>query len=200
MAEDAAEAQAAGYQSIKLKVGRRLQDDVRAVQAVARVVGDLPLRLDANGAWSSVAEAAQAIEALAAVARIAWVEQPLPRDSRDGLRLLRQRTRVPIMADESCMTLRDAYDLAREQAADIFNVYVTEAGGVQAAAAMFAFAAAVHIPCILGSQAEMGIGTAACAHLGVALPNLPLPVRNVRTTSLRSRCDHTTSANRRRLS
>ena len=76
------------------------------------------------------------------------------------------------MADESCLTLRDAYELAREQAADIYNVYVTEAGGVQAAAAIFAFASAIDIPCILGSQAEMGIGTAACAHLGVALPNL----------------------------
>lgn len=175
MASDAAEAQAAGYHAIKLKVGRRLEDDVRAVRAVANAVGNLPLRLDANGAWSSVAEAAEAIEALASVACVAWVEQPLPRDCREGLHLLRQRTRVPIMADESCMTLRDAYDLAREQAADIFNVYTTEAGGVRAAAALFAFAAAVHIPCILGSQAEMGIGTAACAHLAVALPNLPYP-------------------------
>jgi len=77
------------------------------------------------------------------------------------------------MADESCQSLRDAYDLARAQAADVFNVYVTEAGGLEAAAAIFAFAGAVGIPCILGSQAEMGIGTAACAHLAVAVPQLP---------------------------
>src|SRR5206468_6574521 len=80
---------------------------------------------------------------------------------------------VPIMADESCHSLRDAYDLARSQAADIFNVYVAEAGGVEAASQIFAFAGAVGIPCILGSQAEMGIGTAACAHLGVAVRHLP---------------------------
>ena len=173
MAEDARKAKAAGYHAIKLKVGRKLGDDVAAVSAVGQAVGDMPLRLDANGAWMSVSEAAQAIEAFAAVAQIAWVEQPLPRRNLEGLRLLRHRTRVPIMADESCLTLRDAYDLASGQAADVFNVYVTEAGGVQAAAAMFALADAVNIPCILGSQAEMGIGTAACAHLGVALPNLP---------------------------
>jgi muconate cycloisomerase len=174
MARDAAAGVSAGFHAIKLKVGRALDEDLAAVRAVAAAVGrDTPLRLDANGAWCCVAEAARAIEALAAGARIAWIEQPLPRNDIDGLRLLRQRTSVPIMADESCQSLRDAYDLARAQAADLFNVYVGEAGGLMAASAIFAFATAAGIPCILGSQAEMGIGTAACAHLAVAVPRLP---------------------------
>jgi muconate cycloisomerase len=174
MAADAAAGVAAGFHSIKLKVGRALEEDLAAVRAVAAAVGpNVPLRLDANGAWSCVAEAAAAIDAFAAVARIAWVEQPLPRHDLDGLRLLRQRTGAPIMADESCRSLRDAYELARAQAADVFNVYVTEAGGLEAAAAIFAFAGSVGIPCILGSQAEMGIGTAACAHLAVSVARLP---------------------------
>ena len=173
MAADAEAGVRAGFHAIKLKVGRALDDDLAAVRAVAAAVGDIPLRLDANGAWPSVAEAARAIEALAAAAQIAWIEQPLPRYDLEGMRLLRQRISVPVMADESCQTLRDAYDLARAGAADVFNVYVVEAGGMEAAGAIFAFATAAGIPCILGSQAEMGIGTAACAHLGVAVPNLP---------------------------
>lgn len=177
MAEDAALARAQGYQAIKLKVGRRLADDLAAVKAVTAAAGpDVPLRLDANGAWQSVAEAAAAIEAFANVAPIAWIEQPLPRRSIDGLRLLRQRTGIPIMADESLHSLRDAYELARAGAVDIFNVYVSEAGGLMAASHILAFAAAVDIPCIIGSQAEMGIGTAACAHLAVAVPNLPYAI------------------------
>jgi L-alanine-DL-glutamate epimerase-like enolase superfamily enzyme len=174
MAADAAAGLQAGFHSIKLKVGRALDEDLAAVGAVAAAVGaDASLRLDANGAWACVAEAARAIEAFAGVARIAWIEQPLPRYDLEGLRLLRQRTSVPIMADESCQSLHDAYNLARAQAADLFNVYVVEAGGLEAAAAIFAFGSAVGIPCILGSQAEMGIGTAACAHLAVAVPHLP---------------------------
>jgi L-alanine-DL-glutamate epimerase-like enolase superfamily enzyme len=174
MAADAVSAVNAGFHAIKLKVGRALGEDLAAVRAVADSKGSkTPLRLDANGAYSSVAEAAVAIDAFASAANIAWMEQPLPRHDIDGLRLLRQRTTVPIMADESCHSLRDAYNLARSQAADIFNVYVAEAGGLEAASAIFAFARAVGIPCILGSQAEMGIGTAACAHLGVAVPHLP---------------------------
>ena len=187
MARDAATARASGYHAIKLKVGRRLEDDVAAVRAVTAAAGpDVPLRLDANCAWTSVAEAAAAIRAFADVAPIAWVEQPLPRRNLEGLRMLRQRTAVPIMADESCQTLRDAFELARSEAADVFNVYVVEAGGLLAASQIFALAAALDIPCIIGSQAEMGIGTAACAHLGVAMPNLPYacetfgPLRYVR--------------------
>lgn len=187
MAADAAQGKKDGYRAIKLKVGRRLADDLAAVEAVTEAVGtDMPLRLDANGAWKSVAEAAQAMKAFAAVAPIAWIEQPLPRYNLDGLRALRQMTAIPVMADESCQTLRDAYELARSQAADVLNVYVVEAGGLLAAAQIFAFAGVADIPCIIGSQAEMGIGTAACAHLGVAVPNLPYacecfgPVRYLR--------------------
>jgi muconate cycloisomerase len=174
MAADAHWARTQGYHAIKLKVGRRLEDDLAAVKAVTAAAGSgVPLRLDANGAWSSVAEAAAAIDAFAKAAPIAWIEQPLPRRNIEGLRSLRQRTGVPIMADESLQTLRDAYELARADAVDVFNVYVSEAGGVMAAANIFAFAASLDIPCILGSQAEMGIATAACAHLAVAVPNLP---------------------------
>ncbi len=176
MAEDAAAGIAAGFHAIKLKVGRELRDDVAAVRAVAKAVGaDIPLRLDANMAWRTVPEAANAIRALAAEAKIAWVEQPLGRANLDGLRLLRQRTGVPIMADESLQTLRDAYAVARAEAADVWNVYVVEAGGLMAAAEIFALARALDIPCIIGSQAELGIGTAAAAHLAVSLPNLPYP-------------------------
>jgi muconate cycloisomerase len=176
MAEDAAAGIAAGFHAIKLKVGRRLADDVAAVRAVAQAIGnDVPLRLDANMAWRSVPEAAKAIRALAAEATIAWIEQPLGRANLAGMRLLRQQSAVPIMADESLQTLRDAYDVAQAEAADVFNVYVGEAGGLTAAAHIFAFASALDIPCIIGSQAELGIGTAAAAHLGVAVADLPYP-------------------------
>ena len=176
MVLDAVQAIEAGYHAIKLKVGGRpLSEDLEAVSAVARAT-KVPLRLDVNGAYQSVAEAARSIEAFAKVAKIAWIEQPLPRHNLDGLRMLRQRTGVPIMADESCQTLHDAYQLARAEAADVWNVYVAEAGGLLAASHIFALAGILDVPCILGSQAEMGVATAACAHLAVALPNLPHPI------------------------
>ncbi|HUQ95770.1 MAG TPA: enolase C-terminal domain-like protein [Bryobacteraceae bacterium] len=182
MARDAMDAMRQGYHAIKLKIGghpfpESLEEDLIRVRAVVDAVGRrTPLRLDANMAYRSVAEAAQAIDAFAEVATLAWIEQPLPRHNLAGLALLRERTRVPIMADESCQSLRDAYELARTQAADVWNVYVVEAGGLTEASHIFALANTLDIPCILGSQAEMGIGTAACAHLAAALPNLPYAI------------------------
>jgi muconate cycloisomerase len=176
MAADAVAAVAAGFRAIKLKVGRRLEDDLAAVTAVSRALGHaVPLRLDANQAWRTVPEALRAIEALTAAAPVAWIEQPLGRRNLDGLRLLRLRSPAPIMLDESVQTLRDAYEVARAEAADLWNVYVVEAGGLLAASQIFALADALDVPCIIGSQAELGIGTAAAAHLGVAVPNLPSP-------------------------
>jgi muconate cycloisomerase len=174
MAEDAKAGLDAGFKAIKLKVGRQLADDVAAVAAVAQAVGlETPLRLDANMAWRTVPHALNSIAALAAEATVAWVEQPLERHNLAGMALLRQRSGVPIMADESLQTLVDAYQVAQAGAADVFNVYVVEAGGLLAAGEIFAFASALDIPCILGSQAELGIGTAAAAHLGVAVSDLP---------------------------
>src|SRR5256885_11691986 len=68
MAADAVKGKEAGYHAIKIKVGRQTADDLAAVEAVTHAVGpDIPLRLDANGAWKSVAEAAQAMKAFASI-------------------------------------------------------------------------------------------------------------------------------------
>ncbi len=177
MAADAVAAVATGFHAIKLKVGRALEDDLAAVRAVSTALDhQVPLRLDANMAWKSVPEAAKAIAALETEAPISWIEQPLSRHNLDGLRLLRQRTTVPIMADESLQTLQDAYDLARYQSADVWNVYIVEAGGLLPAAHILALATELAVPCILGSQAELGIGTAAAAHLAVTSPALTEPI------------------------
>ena len=174
MAVDALWGVRQGYHAIKLKVGRGLQEDIAAVRAVAQAIGkEMPLRLDANMGWQTVPDAARAMKALSAEAPVAWYEQPLGRHNLDGMRLLRLRSGLAVMADESLQTLHDAYQAARSEAADIWNVYVAEAGGLRAAAHIFALAAVLDIPCIIGSQAEMGIGTAAAAHLGASVPNLP---------------------------
>jgi L-alanine-DL-glutamate epimerase-like enolase superfamily enzyme len=94
MASDAAAGRAAGFQAIKLKVGRELAADLAAVTAVARAV-DVPLRLDANMAWRTVPDAVHAMRTLADAAPVAWFEQPLGRRNLEGLRALRLQTGLP---------------------------------------------------------------------------------------------------------
>jgi muconate cycloisomerase len=100
------------------------------------------------------------------------VEQPLAADDLDGMAEVRRQIHVPLMADESVRNPHSAMQVIRRGAADIANVYVTEAGGLQAAARIFAMCEAASIPCMIGSMPEFGIGTAAQIHLGVAMTNL----------------------------
>ena len=100
------------------------------------------------------------------------VEQPLPAHDLDGMAEVRRSIGVPLMADESMRNPRSAMEVIRRGAADIANVYVTEAGGLLNATRIFAMCEAAGMPCMIGSMPEFGIGTAAQIHLGVAMTNL----------------------------
>ncbi|MCB9551521.1 MAG: o-succinylbenzoate synthase [Myxococcales bacterium] len=97
---DARAAVAAGYTTLKVKVAAApLQDDAARVGAIRDAAPTAALRLDANGGW----DRSTATAALAALGRHApsWIEQPLAPHDRDGLRLLRARSPIPIALDES---------------------------------------------------------------------------------------------------
>ena len=100
------------------------------------------------------------------------VEQPLLAHDLAGMAEIRRAIGVPLMADESIRSPRSAMEVIRHGAADIANVYVTEAGGLLNAAKIFGMCEAAGMPCMIGSMPEFGIGTAAQIHLGVAMTNL----------------------------
>ena len=199
MAADAGAALAQGFKAIKLKVGRALADDLAAVRAVAEAVdGAVPIRLDANMAYRTIPEAVAAIDAFAGAASLAWVEQPLGRHNLDGLRLLRQRCSVPIMADESLQSLHDAYAVARAEAADVFNVYISEAGGILAAKQHLRLRGRARYP-----VHHREPGRARDRHGRGRAPGRrglepPLPLRDIRDAPLRARRRHRDAADRKR--
>lgn len=170
---DQAEALAGqGYKTLKLKVGRDPQGDERTLAQLRQRLGDgFTLRVDANMGWPSAKEAVRHIRRLEAFG-LELVEQPLDAADLEGLAFVRQRVDTPIMADESVWTPTDALACIRAGAVDVFNVYVAEAGGLGAAAAVFDLARSARLPCIIGSMPELGIGTAAQAHLAFSRVNL----------------------------
>nr|MCU0987921.1 hypothetical protein [Acetobacteraceae bacterium] len=169
MAGFAAERVRAGHRTIKVKIGNGHARDIAAVAAVREAIGpDVKLRVDANMALPT---AKDAIRLVAAIERydIELVEQPLgPRAMAE----VRRGISPPLMADESIRTVTDAMEVIRHGAADIANVYVSEAGGLLAASKIFTLCEAAGMPCMIGSMPEFGIGTAAQIHLGVAMTNL----------------------------
>jgi L-alanine-DL-glutamate epimerase-like enolase superfamily enzyme len=99
-------------------------------------------------------------------------EQPIPAGDPVALAELRRDTVPPIMADESVFTLQDAWQLSVHRAADIFSIYPGKHGGIQATGDIVAIARAAGIRCTIGSNLELGIGTAAMLQVAAAYPEV----------------------------
>jgi len=156
-----------GLRHIKVKVGT--EDDITRLQAIREVFGhEVSLRLDANGAWS-LNQAITILNALAPL-DLAAVEQPLARGPVADLVHLKQATSVPLMVDESLVTLADAEALIDQQAVDYFNVRVSKCGGLARSLAIARRAAGAGIGVQIGSQVgETAILSAAGRHLAATL-------------------------------
>lgn len=129
------------------------------------------LMVDANSGYATPMIAVQELRALEAY-RLQLIEQPVSRRRLGDMAAVRARLHTPILADESMRHWSEAFDVARAEAADVLAIYVCEAGGMQAAVRAAAIGEAARLPVTLGSQGELGIGTAAMAHVAVCLPNL----------------------------
>src|SRR5947209_2213005 len=157
-----------GFRAMKVKVGLGPDADFERVSAVRAVVGpDFKLGVDANGGWGDPATAIGAIGRLKALG-IAFAEQPVWAGDPEEMAAVRREAGVPIIADESMYTLADAQQLARAGACDVFSVYVGKAGGIGPARAIADFALGRGIACTIGSNLELGVGSAAMLHLGLA--------------------------------
>jgi L-alanine-DL-glutamate epimerase-like enolase superfamily enzyme len=170
-AEIAAWAVAQGFATMKVKVGIDPPTDIERVRAVREAVGpNIKLGIDANGGWPTPAVAIPTINRLCDESNIYFAEQPVPPGDPAALAEVRGNVPVPIVADESIYTLADAKMLARAEAADVFSVYVGKAGGIAPAFEIAKFADTVGIKCTIGSNLELGVGSAAMIHLALCAP------------------------------
>lgn len=156
----------------KLKIGkRRVEDDVAHVAAIKKALADrASVRVDVNQAWDE-AMAAKGI-AMLEDAGCDLVEQPIPAFSRAAMARLAQRFTVPLMADEALTGPYSAFDYAANAAADVFAVKIQQSGGLHAACRVGAIADAAGIGLYGGTMLEVGIATAASAHVFSTFPQL----------------------------
>jgi muconate cycloisomerase len=167
-AEIARWAVAQGFRKMKVKVGIDPAGDAARLAAVRAAVGaNTFVGVDANGGWGDADTALRAIELLRPH-RPAFVEQPVASGDLFGMARVRAGAKLPVIADESVYTLADAQNLAAAQACDVFSIYVGKAGGIGPARRIAEFARAQNLSCTIGSNLEMGIGSAAMIHLALA--------------------------------
>jgi muconate cycloisomerase len=156
-----------GVKCLKVKTGLDAAGDLARVKAIREVAGpDIPIGIDSNCGWDT-ATARQMLQELRPY-RLLFAEQPVPADDPEALAEVRRDSAVPIMADESIFTLGDAWLLARCKAADIFSVYPGKHGGIAATMEIAQVARAAGLACAIGSNLELGVGTAAMLHVAAA--------------------------------
>jgi L-alanine-DL-glutamate epimerase-like enolase superfamily enzyme len=158
-----------GFLKMKVKVGIDPPKDVARVRAVREAVGPtIKLGVDANGGWPTPDIAIETINQLCDHCQIYFAEQPVPPGNPATMAEVRRNISVPVIADESVYTLEDAKILAGAGAADVFSIYVGKAGGIGPARAIAEFAQSVGIKCTIGSNLELGVGSAAMIHLALS--------------------------------
>lgn len=157
----------AGLSAIKVKVGSG--DDVARLKAVREVCGpEVSLRVDANGAWS-VEEAASMLAQFEPY-RIDAVEEPIAPRNPDALRSLKQQTAIPIVVDESLVTVEDARALVEAGACDIFNIRISKCGGLAPSLDIAEVARAHGVQVQVGAHVgETAVLSAVGRHLAAAI-------------------------------
>ena len=154
--------EAEAFPILKFKVGS--PTDTENLAALREVAPTKTVRVDANEAWTTKEEALRRIESLARDAHIEFIEQPMPASMpSEDFAWLKERSPLPIMADESYL---NAGDLAR--CAGCFhavNVKLCKTGGVTRGFEALAAARKAGLKTMLGCMIESSILTAAAAHL-----------------------------------
>jgi L-alanine-DL-glutamate epimerase-like enolase superfamily enzyme len=98
---------------------------------------------------------------------VEFVEQPVAAHDLDGLRFVRDRSPLPIVADESCLVATDVARLAGR--VDGVNLKLAKCGGLREAQRIVAAARAHDLRVMVGCMVETSLGITAAAHLAPLL-------------------------------
>lgn len=169
MAKDSIDAVNRGFDTLKIKVGKDVNTDLERMNAIRNAVGyDVKLRIDANQGWN----AKEAVIALTkmedAGLDIEFVEQPVPAHDIDGLKFVTDNVSIPVLADESIFSPKDALTILQRRAADLINIKLMKTGGLHNALKICSIAQVYGVECMIGCMLEAKVSVNAAVHLAAA--------------------------------
>ncbi|RQO30039.1 dipeptide epimerase [Taibaiella sp. KBW10] len=142
----------------KLKLGSR--QDMEVIRAV-RAATDAVIRIDANEGWN-VEDAKALLPELQQIG-VELIEQPLDKADLEGMKVLKELTHIPIIADEACQGEKDLVICA--DLYDGINIKLSKCSGITPALELIKKAKASGLKIMLGSMNEGIVGASALSHL-----------------------------------
>jgi L-fuconate dehydratase len=140
------EAVDAGFNHVKMKVGRDKADDIRRLTIAREVLGpDRHLMIDANQVW----EVKQAVEWVndLAFCKPWFIEEPTSPDDIEGHRVIREGVApVKVATGEMCQNRIIFKQLIMRGAIDVVQIDSCRLGGVNEILAVMLMAAKYHLP------------------------------------------------------
>lgn len=144
-----------------LKVKITGTGDREAITAIRKKT-DKPIRVDVNEGWKDKEQAIRETEWLAKHG-VEFVEQPMPVSMIEETRWLKERSPIPIVADEAVETSADILKIA--EAYDGINIKLMKSGGILEAFRMIHLARLLKLDIMLGCMIESSVGIAAAVQL-----------------------------------
>ena len=147
------------YKVIKIKLG--LDNDKEMIDII-RQCTDRPICVDANRGWKTKEQAMEIIEYLADK-NCLFIEQPMMEDKLDDTAWIRERSPIPIIADEAFHRLPDIVKL--KDYYDGINIKLMKSTGMGEAYKMVTLARAFGMKIMCGCMTETSCAIAAAAQL-----------------------------------
>lgn len=148
-----------GFKVIKIKMGL---DHDKEITNAFRAQSDVPICVDANQGWTDKEKALEMCEWLAE-RNCLFVEQPMPKEMFEETAWLRERSPLPIIADEYLQRLPDIKRAA--DAYDGINIKLMKSTGMHEAYQMAVLARALGMKVMLGCMTETSCAVTAAAQL-----------------------------------
>src|SRR5438046_3813478 len=152
-------AEARDYPILKIKLGT--DRDMEIVRIVRNAAPEKRLRVDANAAWT--AKHAVRMSEFLVDQGVEMLEQPVAANDIDGLRFVRNRSRLPVFADESCLVATDIAKLVG--AVDGINIKLAKCGSLREALRMVHAAPALDMQVMAGCMTARSLGMSAIAEI-----------------------------------
>jgi L-alanine-DL-glutamate epimerase-like enolase superfamily enzyme len=146
---------ASAFGTLKVKLG--FDGDLDLARRLKLELPDTTFRYDANEGWDR--ERAAAALAVLEDLDAELVEQPLPAADAEGVLWLKERTRIPLLADEAVLTLDDLDAVG--EAYDGVVVKLAKMGGIASAFALISACTEVGLRVLMGCMIESSLGIAA---------------------------------------